>query len=62
LRPVFDLYQSVVTGKKTRMVLEANSAPDYREKLEEDCVSHARIGNVAGRRGRAVVEAGELVK
>jgi ketol-acid reductoisomerase len=32
--PVFsDLYQSVVTGEETRIVLEANSAPDYREKL-----------------------------
>jgi ketol-acid reductoisomerase len=32
--PVFDeLYQSVVTGEETRVVLEANSAPDYREKL-----------------------------
>ena len=33
--PVFDeLYQSVVSGEETRIVLEANSARDYREKLE----------------------------
>ncbi len=33
--PVFKkLYQSVVTGEETRIVLEANSAPDYKEKLE----------------------------
>jgi len=34
VRPVFDkLYQSVVSGEETRIVLEANSSPDYREKL-----------------------------
>lgn len=33
--PVFDkLYQRVVSGEETRVVLEANSAPDYREKLQ----------------------------
>ncbi len=32
--PVFDrLYDRVVSGKETRIVLRANSAPDYREKL-----------------------------
>lgn len=32
--PVFDkLYQSVLSGEETRIVLAANSAPDYREKL-----------------------------
>ena len=32
--PVFDrLYQSVVMGEETRIVLKANSAPDYKEKL-----------------------------
>jgi len=32
--PVFDkLYASVVSGEETRIVLEANSAPDYKEKL-----------------------------
>jgi ketol-acid reductoisomerase len=37
VKPVFDeLYESVVTGEETRIVLEANSAPDYREKLEEE--------------------------
>jgi len=35
--PVFDdLYESVVSGEETRIVLEANSAPDYRERLEEE--------------------------
>jgi ketol-acid reductoisomerase len=33
--PVFDgLYKSVVAGEETRIVLEANSAPDYQEKLD----------------------------
>jgi ketol-acid reductoisomerase len=33
--PVFKkLYQSVIAGEETRIVLEANSAPDYKEKLE----------------------------
>jgi ketol-acid reductoisomerase len=35
--PVFDqLYQSVVSGEETRITLEANSAPDYRQKLEAE--------------------------
>ena len=35
--PVFDeLYQRVVSGDETRRVLEANSAPDYREKLQKE--------------------------
>ncbi len=35
--PVFkDLYQSVATGNETRIVLEANSAPDYKEKLDAE--------------------------
>jgi len=35
--PVFDdLYKSVVSGKETAIVLEANSAPDYREKLDAE--------------------------
>ncbi len=35
--PVFDkLYQSVVSGEETRIVLEANSAPDYKEKLDNE--------------------------
>ena len=33
--PVFDeLYQRVVSGEETRRVLEKNSAPDYRQKLQ----------------------------
>ena len=32
--PVFDeLYERVLTGKETAIVLKANSAPDYRDKL-----------------------------
>jgi len=35
--PVFDrLYDRVVTGKETRIVLRANSAPDYRKKLDKE--------------------------
>jgi ketol-acid reductoisomerase len=35
--PVFeDLYDKVVAGDETRTVLEANSASDYRERLEEE--------------------------
>jgi ketol-acid reductoisomerase len=35
--PVFDeLYDRVVKGEETRIVLKANSAPDYRKRLEEE--------------------------
>ncbi len=35
--PLFEeLYQSVVSGQETRIVLAANSAPDYKEKLEAE--------------------------
>jgi len=35
--PVFEeLYPSVVSGEETRIVLEANSAPDYKERLEAE--------------------------
>ncbi len=35
--PVFtELYQSVVSGEETRITLAANSAPDYKEKLEAE--------------------------
>jgi len=35
--PLFDdLYQRVLSGKETKRVLEANSAPDYREKLQKE--------------------------
>jgi ketol-acid reductoisomerase len=30
------LYNSVVSGEETRIVLEANSAPDYSEKLRKE--------------------------
>jgi ketol-acid reductoisomerase len=35
--PVFEeLYQKVIAGEETKRVLEANSAPDYREKLQKE--------------------------
>ena len=35
--PVFDdLYESVMNGSETRRVLDVNSAPDYREKLNAE--------------------------
>jgi ketol-acid reductoisomerase len=35
--PLFEkLYESVVSGEETMIVLEANSAPDYREKLRKE--------------------------
>jgi len=35
--PVFDeLYESVVSGEETRIVLKANSVPDYKEKLDAE--------------------------
>ncbi len=35
--PVFDeLYRRVTAGEETKIVLEANSAPDYRERLEKE--------------------------
>ena len=35
--PVFEeLYNRVLSGEETRIVLEANSAPDYRERLQEE--------------------------
>jgi ketol-acid reductoisomerase len=37
VEPVFDdLYESVVSGQETRIVLEANSADDYKEKLDAE--------------------------
>ena len=37
VEPVFkDLYQSVVTGKETEIVLKTNSALDYQVKLDEE--------------------------
>ena len=41
--PVFDkLYDNVVSGEETRIVIEANSQADYREKLQ---VELAEIGD-----------------
>jgi ketol-acid reductoisomerase len=37
VEPVFDwLYESVLSGEQTRIVLEANSARDYRKKLDAE--------------------------
>jgi len=37
VEPIFDwLYESVKSGEQTRIVLQANSAPDYREKLDKE--------------------------
>ena len=37
VEPVFDnLYASVVSGEQTRIVLEVNGAPDYKEKLDAE--------------------------
>ncbi|MBI5030250.1 MAG: ketol-acid reductoisomerase [Chloroflexi bacterium] len=37
VEPVYEkLYQSVVSGEQTRIVLAANSRPDYKEKLGEE--------------------------
>jgi ketol-acid reductoisomerase len=35
--PLFDeLYDNVLTGKETRRVLDVNTAPDYRERLQKE--------------------------
>ena len=37
VQPVFDkLYKSVKSGEETRIVLEANSRPNYREELAKE--------------------------
>lgn len=37
VEPVFDrLYNSVISGEQTAIVLAANSAPDYKDKLERE--------------------------
>jgi ketol-acid reductoisomerase len=37
VEPVFkNLYKSVAKGKETAIVLKANSAPDYKEKLDAE--------------------------
>jgi ketol-acid reductoisomerase len=37
VEPVFDwLYESVVSGEQTRIVIEANSAKDYKKKLDAE--------------------------
>jgi ketol-acid reductoisomerase len=37
VEPIFDwLYESVASGEQTRIVLAANSAPDYKVKLDAE--------------------------
>jgi ketol-acid reductoisomerase len=31
-----DLYKKVIDGEETKRVLETNSAPDYRQKLDKE--------------------------
>lgn len=54
--PVFDqLYESVVNGTETRITLERNSAPDYRERLQEELgVIHNSEMWTAGRAVRSL--------
>jgi ketol-acid reductoisomerase len=54
--PLFDeLYESVASGKETRRVLEANSAPDYLEKLGKELeVIHNSEMWIAGAAVRAL--------
>jgi ketol-acid reductoisomerase len=52
--PVFEeLYDSVMTGKETEIVLRVNSAADYREKLDAEL---AELG------GSELWEAGKTVR
>ena len=62
--PVFDeLYESVTNGTETRRSIERNSAPDYRERLEEEL---AQIHNsemwTAGRAVRSLRPENRLKK
>ena len=54
--PVFDqLYERVINGTESRRAIERNSAPDYREKLEEELsVIHNSEMWTAGRAVRAL--------
>ena len=54
--PVFDeLYQRVISGAETRRAIERNSAPDYRERLEEELsVIHNSEMWTAGRAVRSL--------
>ena len=37
VEPVFEeLYESVASGNEAKIVIEANSKPDYREKLDAE--------------------------
>jgi len=61
VKPVFgELYESVVAGEETRIVLQANSSPDYKEKLEKE-LSEMRESEMwaAGAAVRALRPGGE---
>ncbi len=52
--PVFEkLYESVVSGQEARIVLEANSRPDYRQQLEKE---------LAAMRNSEMWQAGAMVR
>ncbi len=52
--PVFEkLYESVVSGEEARIVLEANSRPDYREQLQKE---------LAAMRNSEMWQAGAMVR
>jgi ketol-acid reductoisomerase len=52
--PVFEkLYESVVSGEEARIVLEANSRPDYRQQLEKE---------LAAMRNSEMWQAGAMVR
>lgn len=56
VEPVFErLYQRVASGEETRVVLEANSAPDYKERLtaELEAMGNSEIWQ-AGKAVRAL--------
>lgn len=61
--PVFeDLYEKVVTGVETAIVLGANSRPDYREKLDDELklIDQSELG-IAGRAVREKRTGGRTV-
>ena len=59
--PVFDtLYQSVTSGEKTRIVLETNSDPHYREKLDEELSAMRESEMWQAGAAVQVIETGEL--
>ncbi|MCB0335222.1 MAG: ketol-acid reductoisomerase, partial [Bdellovibrionales bacterium] len=53
VKPVFqDLYESVASGNEAKIVIEANSAPDYKDKLNAELAEMAE--SELWRAGKAV--------